>query len=125
MPDLYAASDVILLPSLYEGLSNAIIEASHSGVPAIVSAAANADQLVLDRKTGREVPTDDAASLADAIAELSSMSHAERRALGASAHQHVSSMLDADRSLRATLDLYEGLLARKLPHLAKQLPCAV
>ena len=49
---LYHAADALLLPSLYEGMPNAAIEAQVSGLPAMVSAAANADAPVAE---GRRV----------------------------------------------------------------------
>lgn len=38
MAELYSASDVFLLPSLYEGLAIAALEARHCGLPCIMSA---------------------------------------------------------------------------------------
>lgn len=124
MPGLYAAANAVLLPSHYEGLPNAIIEASHCGVPSIVSAIANEDDLVLDGMTGYEVPTADTARLADAIARMAALSSVERRDMGIAAAAHIKK-LDPERILGEVVDLYDSLLAKKLPEEAADLPCAV
>ena len=41
---LYWASDLLLMPSLYEGLANAALEGCAAGLPAILSHAANVDE---------------------------------------------------------------------------------
>ena len=57
MASLYHAADALVMPSLWEGLPNAVLEAHASGLPAVVSHAANIDRLVLDGESGFEVPT--------------------------------------------------------------------
>jgi glycosyltransferase involved in cell wall biosynthesis len=54
---LYWASDVLLIPSLYEGLANAALEGCAAGLPAILSRAANIDGIVDPGQTGWQVPT--------------------------------------------------------------------
>ena len=54
---LYWASDLLVMPSLYEGLSNSALEGCAAGLPAILSHAANVDRIVVDGTTGWEVPT--------------------------------------------------------------------
>src|SRR4029078_4190075 len=46
------ASDLLVMPSLYEGLANAALEGCASGLPAILSHAANVDGIVLPGETG-------------------------------------------------------------------------
>jgi glycogen(starch) synthase len=123
MPDLYAAADAVVLPSIYEGLPNAIIEASNCGIPAIVSTGANADKLVVDGETGFEVPNGNVRALADAIERMARLSPADREHMGAAATRAIR-RLDPDRILRETLDLYEACIARKLPELSEPMQCA-
>jgi len=54
---LYWASDLLLIPSLYEGLANAALEGCAAGLPAILSHAANIDGIVEPGRTGWQVPT--------------------------------------------------------------------
>jgi glycosyltransferase involved in cell wall biosynthesis len=113
MASLYHAADGLLLPSLYEGMPNAVIEGQVSGLPAIVSEAANADGLVRDGEGGFEVPTADSDALAGAIARLSAMSDEERRAMGARGEERVARMLDQEAILGRIVALYDRLLEEK------------
>jgi glycosyltransferase involved in cell wall biosynthesis len=54
---VYWASDVLVMPSLFEGLANAALEGCASGLPAILSRAANVDGIVEPGATGWQVPT--------------------------------------------------------------------
>jgi glycosyltransferase involved in cell wall biosynthesis len=114
MVSLYHAADALLLPSLYEGMPNAAIEGQVSGLPAVVSAAANADALVKDGEGGFEVPTADSDALAEAIARVCAMSAEERRAMGARGHDRVARMLDQEAILGRIVALYDRLLAQKV-----------
>jgi glycosyltransferase involved in cell wall biosynthesis len=114
MVSLYHAADGLLLPSLYEGMPNAVIEGQVSGLPAIVSEAANADGLVRDGEGGFEVPTADSEALAGAIARLLAMSDEERRAMGARGQERVARMLDQEAILARIVALYDRLLEAKV-----------
>jgi glycosyltransferase involved in cell wall biosynthesis len=113
MVSLYHAADALVMPSLYEGLPNAVLESHASGLPAVVSHAANIDHLVLDGRTGFEVPTFDHEALADALGRLFALSDAERRAMGARGRVHIAATFSIDRVLDETVRLYDGLLAQK------------
>jgi glycosyltransferase involved in cell wall biosynthesis len=113
MVSLYHAADALVMPSLYEGLPNAVLESHASGLPAVVSHAANIDHLVLDGRTGFEVPTFDHEALAEALARLFALSDAERRAMGARGRVHIAAQFSIDRVLDETVRLYDGLLAKK------------
>jgi glycosyltransferase involved in cell wall biosynthesis len=113
MVSLYHAADALVLPSLYEGLPNAVLESHACGLPAVVSHAANIDGLVLDGQSGFEVPTFDHEALAGALARLFALSDEERRAMGARGRAHIASTFSVDRILEETVRLYDGLLAQK------------
>lgn len=113
MVSLYHAADALIMPSLYEGLPNAVLEGHASGLPAVVSHAANIDHLVLDGRTGFEVPTFDHEALAEALARLFALTDAERRAMGARGRVHIAAQFSIDRVLNETVNLYDGLLAQK------------
>ncbi|MFH0900913.1 MAG: glycosyltransferase [Pseudomonadota bacterium] len=113
MPTLYHAADVLVLPSLYEGLPNAVIEGHASGLPAVVSRAANADGLVLDGESGYEVGTFDVGGLAAAIGRIVALAPEERRRMGAVGRDHLATRFHPDRVLGETVELYDHLLALK------------
>lgn len=65
--DVYAASDVFVMPSFHEGLCNACLEASFAGLPQVVSDAGGNSEIVVDGATGAVVPKGDVATLAGAL----------------------------------------------------------
>jgi glycosyltransferase involved in cell wall biosynthesis len=113
MLSLYHAADALVLPSLYEGLPNAVLEAHACGLPAVVSHAANVDGIVLDGQSGFEVPTFDDRALTKALASMIAASDDERRVMGARGRAHVAVTFGIDRILDETVRLYDGLLAAK------------
>ena len=67
---VFAAADVTVLPSLYEGMPNAVLEAMATGCPVIATAVGGSTELVHHGETGLLVPPADAAALADALVEI-------------------------------------------------------
>jgi glycosyltransferase involved in cell wall biosynthesis len=108
VPDLLAACDVFVLPSLYEGLPVSVLEAMASGRPVVATRIGGTDEAVEDEVTGLLVPPADAGALAAAIRRLLADRLLARR-LSESArdrvHGEFSSRVVADR----TMDVYEEL----------------
>lgn len=110
---VYHAADAVILPSLYEGMPNAVIEAQACGLPVLVSRAANADGLVQSGESGIEVPTANRRALADGLNQLFCADDAKLAAMGAKARISVSAALDNDLLLGAFTSLYDDLLASR------------
>jgi len=96
LPPLYAAADVLILPSLAtatfrEPWGLVCNEAMHQGTPVIASDAvgAAAGGLVVDGRTGLVVPAGDPTALAARISALAA-GPGLREPLGAAAREHVS-----------------------------------
>lgn len=74
----YRASDLLVVPSTdgddtgRDGLPNVVIEAMAVGLPVVGSRYAGIPDLVVDGETGRLVPPDDPAALADALRDAAS-----------------------------------------------------
>ena len=110
---LYHAADALVMPSLYEGLPNAVLEAHACALPAVVSHAANRDSIVIDGSTGYEVPTLDHRALTIAIGRMIAHADAERRAMGARGRTHVAARFNPERIQAETVALYDTLVAEK------------
>lgn len=65
--DVYAASDLFVMPSFHEGLCNACLEAGFAALPQVVSDAGGNAEIVADGATGAVVPKGDAPALAAAL----------------------------------------------------------
>ena len=82
LPELYAAADVFVLPSLVEPWGVVVNEAMASGLPVVVSdqVGASAD-LVEEGRNGHVVPAGDAGALARALSDVLG-DEARRREMG-------------------------------------------
>lgn len=68
--DLYATSDLFVLPTRSDMMSLASTEALSSGLPIVVTRIGGVGELVTDGETGRLIDVDDAQQLGDAVEEL-------------------------------------------------------
>ena len=112
---LYFASDCIVVPSLYEGMSNTVLEACACGVPTIVSNAANMDGIVLDQVTGFEVQALNIFEISNAMLRMMSLSQAQRSKMGRLARERVLKEIvrAPNYSLQEVVKVYRELLKRK------------
>jgi glycosyltransferase involved in cell wall biosynthesis len=107
VPDVLAACDALVLPSLCEGLPLAILEAMAAGKPVIASNNGGNAEAVVDNKTGMLVPVGNSAGLADAIRQmLADPQRAER--MGESGRQRTMEYYTQDRMLSAMAALYDA-----------------
>jgi glycosyltransferase involved in cell wall biosynthesis len=110
MPRLLACADVVVLPSLREGLPLALLEAMAAGTPIVATAIGGTVEAVEDEVTGLLVPPCDAAALATAVERVLADPVGARRRADAGA-ERVASLFTADRMVESVEALYESLLA--------------
>lgn len=70
VPDLMAATDLLLLASRTEGAPGCLIEAGMAGVPVAVYGLGGVPEIVVDGVTGRLAPPGDTEQLAERVIEL-------------------------------------------------------
>jgi glycosyltransferase involved in cell wall biosynthesis len=70
LSDLYRQADVLVLPTLCEGLAHAVLEGLSFGLPVITTEASGAGDLVVEGENGIIVRAGDAAALASAMTQL-------------------------------------------------------
>jgi glycosyltransferase involved in cell wall biosynthesis len=111
MPSLYAAMDVVALPTYREGFPNVVLEACAMGLPVVASRVTGCIDAVLHDRTGLLVPVKDVSLLVDALASY--LQDAELRTRhGANGRSHVLQHYAQERVWQAILDTYTGLLGR-------------
>lgn len=102
----YQQADAILLPSLFEGLPNAVCEAMACGKPILMSAVCDAGNLVKEGKNGLLFSAQDPSDIAEAIHKFASLTSAERRAMGEKSRVMAENYFD----LGKIADIYESVL---------------
>ena len=112
VPKLLAAADVIVLPSVYEGLPNVILEAMRFRKPVVATAAPGTTEAVIDGQTGLLVPVGDPMRLARAIRDVVRDPVLARR-LGETGRAYVESHFRADVMVTQFGDLYEHIARSK------------
>jgi glycosyltransferase involved in cell wall biosynthesis len=114
--DILPAFDVFALPSRYEGLPTAIVEAMICGVPVVATAVNAVADLVIPGETGLLVPPRRPAALATAIGHLLD-SPASAARLGAAGRAHVAGRYGESALRRALMAAYHpaGVTALPLP----------
>lgn len=103
LPPLYAAADLFVYPSLYEGFGFPPLEAMASGTPVVASNTSSLPEVVGD--AALTIDPRDTAGLAAAIAEV--LTSPERRAELIERGLARAAQFSWDRTARETIDLYE------------------
>lgn len=105
---LLRGSQIFLLPSRSEGMSNALLEAMATGLPCVASRIGGNRDLVEHGITGLLTPPGDAAALAEALAALLEDAPLRQR-LGTAARAAIIERYAMDRVIRQYRDLYATL----------------
>lgn len=107
-----ASADALVLPSLYEGLPNVVLEAMRLGTPVVATAAPGTTELVEDRVTGLLVPIGDPSELTRALREILRDRDLARR-LAETARARILTEFRADTMIARFAELYEELARGK------------
>jgi glycosyltransferase involved in cell wall biosynthesis len=107
---LLTRADVVVLASLQEGMSNAVMEAMAAGRPVVATDVGGSGELLRDR--GVLVPSADPEALADGIGQVIS-DPALARELSQKAHAWSTVQLPADIMVDKHIHIYLELLERK------------
>ena len=106
---LLGASQVFLLPSRSEGLSNALLEAMATGLACVASRIGGNSDVLEHGVTGLLIPTGDPGALADALDALLDDASLRSR-LGTAARAVALDQYGMDRVIQQYADLYAGLV---------------
>jgi len=112
VPDLLRGMDVFVLPSLWEGMPNAALEAMAVGLPVVATAVGGTPEVVVDGVTGLLIPPGDPDALAQSIAHLLCDPDLRYR-MGQAGRERVVNHFSVGRMVEQTTRLYEHLLVEK------------
>jgi glycosyltransferase involved in cell wall biosynthesis len=116
---LYAAMDIFVLPSRWEGLSLALVEAMGAGRAVVATDVGGNPEVVENGRTGLLVPSGDADTFADALVKLA-LDRDLRSSLGSAAALEARSRFSIEQHVHQLAALYrQGLAERsRLPALS-------
>ena len=105
MPDLYRSVDILLLPSVREGMSLAALEAMASGLPLVATDVGSMPELVADGEGGYLCPLGDGAAFAERI-NLLARAPGERRRMGQRNRERTLAMFTEERMVQGYRDAF-------------------
>jgi glycosyltransferase involved in cell wall biosynthesis len=111
---ILSSFDIFVLPSLWEGLPYALIEAGACGKAVVASDIEGIKEIIKDGETGVLFDPKDSAALAESIIRLQEDERFRDR-IGGNLRRAVRSRFALSRMVRQTQDLYLRLLEEKLP----------
>jgi glycosyltransferase involved in cell wall biosynthesis len=109
VPDLLAAADLLVLPSLFEGLPVSVLEAMAAQRPVVATAIGGTDEAVTHELTGLLVPPRDPTALASAIRRIRSDPALARR-LAAAGRARVEREFSSAVTARSVMRIYDELM---------------
>ena len=109
VPALMRASDVVVIPSLQEGLPNVANEAQACARPVLASNAGGLPESVLDGQTGRIIPRGDVAVLAEGLRWFHA-NPAEARRMGLTARERMIRDFSWSRFVEQMMDMFASAI---------------
>jgi len=107
--DYYQVLDLLVLPSLSEGLPNTVLEAMSFGVPVLATAVGGVPEII-QNGNGMMVPPNDPEALAERMIELL-RDGALRQAIGLKGKNSLYPRFAPENRVRQIVNLYEELLS--------------
>ena len=105
--------DIFVLPSDWEGISLALLEAMATGIPVVATAVGGTPEVVVDGETGLLVPPRDPEALAESITRLLNDPEMRQR-MGQAGRQRVQDHFTIEETVLKTEHLYNTLLEEKV-----------
>jgi glycosyltransferase involved in cell wall biosynthesis len=106
---LLAAFDVFALPSLYEGLPVAVIEAMAAGLPIVATRVGGNSELIVHGQTGLLVEPENVADLATSIGSLL-INPGQRAQMGKAAQIRMKTEFTVESMAKRYAELYQALI---------------
>jgi len=111
MPQIISAVDIIVLPSLLEGLPRIILEAMSAAKPVVASDIGGSRELVVDGETGYLFSAQDSKALADKLSHL--IKNKEKRIMmGKNGRERAIEYFDIKEQVVQIEELYRKLITR-------------
>lgn len=107
-------SNVLVLPSLAEGIPNVVVEAMALGVPVISTACGGVEELIVDNENGWLVPTRNPKALTQALINVSQLPHEAIEQICTCARQKVEQQHSEKQMIADMETLYKTVIKNKV-----------
>ena len=105
-----ATSNLLLLPSLNEGIANVVLEAMAMSLPVISSDCGGMSEVVKHRETGWLVPIRNPKAIADAVIDYSQTSNKELSNIVKNANELIKSEFNTKENIAQFINLYKSVM---------------
>ncbi|WP_375234797.1 glycosyltransferase family 4 protein [Winogradskyella sp.] len=102
--------DILLLPSLGEGIANVVLESMAIGLPVISTNCGGMEEVVKHKETGWLIPMRDAKAITDAIIDFYKTPEGDVKLMIDNAHQLVKKEFNYDTNISKFIKLYEAVV---------------
>jgi glycosyltransferase involved in cell wall biosynthesis len=109
---LLGAMDIFVMPSQFEGMPNAVMEAMRAGLPVVASNIAGNSELVVEGETGLLYPVGETKALSVCLNRLLE-DNVLRSKLGAAGQRRVQEEFTIEKMVDAHVRLYHDLASRR------------
>jgi len=106
---VYAACDIVVLPSLWEGFPNVVLEAMSAGRVVVASDIVDNAHIIDNGRNGFIVRPGDVEDLSRVIVNVLGLSKDERRKIELRAEERVLTSFSLQKMVQSTMDVYKEL----------------
>lgn len=114
VPEVMAASHVIVHPSYHEGLSNVLLEAAACGRPVLASAVPGCLETLQPGLTGLTFTSKDTQSLIQSIQTILGYSSEDRSQMGRSGREYVETVFDRQKVISAYFEEISHIIGQDM-----------
>ena len=108
--ELLFEHDVLILPSIMEGIANVVLEAMAIGLPVISTDCGGMNEVVKMGETGWLIPKRSEIAIADAVVNVTATSEDGLQLITHNAHVFVKQYYSANNSINEFIQLYQDVL---------------
>ncbi|SHH39059.1 glycosyltransferase family 4 protein [Winogradskyella jejuensis] len=102
--------DILLLPSLGEGIANVALEAMSMGLPVISTNCGGMAEVVKHKETGWLIPMRNTDAIAEAVIDFNSTSESELKSITNNAYKFVKNEFDFKNNISKFISLYNTVV---------------
>ena len=103
-------SDLLLLPSLEEGIANVVLEAMALGVPVLSTRCGGMEEAIKDNVNGFLVDTRSPAQIAESVIRIAKINDVAMLEILSEARRTIESVFNEDKMVNSMINLYQSVL---------------